>query len=297
MKLVLVLLSLLCSFSLYSQKLNQPDSTTFWSNTGNFSLLISQTAFNNDWLGGGTSNYAGNIIINYDLNYKKDKIEWDTKFLVDYGITKNDSQEFNRKTNDRFEVNSIIGKRLEATKWYLTGNFNFRSQLADGYTFSTDENGNETRTLQTELLSPAFTNFGIGFQWKKNDNLKVNVAPLSGRLILANDKFTSKSGYKDGDFFGLNKGETIREEFGASLNGVAKFDLMENISVENLLNLYTNYLEDPQNVDIDYTFNLLLKVNEYISTNFTFQAIYDDNAVKGFQVREVLGAGLRYKFL
>ena len=297
MRSIPFLLFFLFSLSINSQKLNQTDSTTAFSNSGNFSLLISQTAFNNDWLGGGTSNYAGNIIINYDLNYKKDKIEWDTKLLVDYGITKNESQEFNRKTNDRFEVNSIIGKRLEATKWYVTGNFNFRSQLADGYTFSTDGNGNKIRTLQTELLSPAFTNIGIGLQWKKSDNLKINVAPLSGRLIIGNDKFTSRSGYQDGDFFGLDKGETVREEFGASLNGLAKFRLMENISVENLLKLYTNYLEDPQNVDIDYTFNLLLKVNEYISTNFTFQAIYDDNAVKGFQVREVLGAGLRYKFL
>jgi hypothetical protein len=71
---------------------------------------------------------------------------------------------------------------------------------------------------------------------------------------------------------------------------------MANISAENILNLYSNYLEDPQNVDIDYTFNLVMKVNKYISTNVTFQAIYDDNAVQGFQIREALGVGLTYGF-
>ena len=71
---------------------------------------------------------------------------------------------------------------------------------------------------------------------------------------------------------------------------------MANVSVENILNLYSNYLEDPQNVDIDYTLNLVMKVNKYISSNVTFQAIYDDNAVQGFQIREALGVGLTYGF-
>ncbi len=296
MKKMFLFIICFCTTITFSQQSKDADSTKVWTNKGKFSLLISQSAFNSEWLGGGTSNYAGNLVINYDLSYKKEKIEWDTKFLLDYGITKNDNQEFTRKTNDRFEINSIVGRRIDDTKWYFTGNLNFRTQLADGYTFREDESGDEIRTLQTELLSPAYMNLGIGLQWKKNDRLKINLAPVSGRLILANDKFTTTPGYQDGDFFGLDEGKSVREEFGASLNGLAEFDLMKNISVENLLNLYANYLEDPQNVDIDYTLNLLLKVNKYISTNFTFQAIYDDNAIQGFQVREVLGAGLTYEF-
>jgi len=71
---------------------------------------------------------------------------------------------------------------------------------------------------------------------------------------------------------------------------------MKNVTAENILTLYSNYIEDPQNIDVDYTLNLLLKVNEWITTNFTFQAIYDDNAVKGFQIRETLGIGVGYKF-
>jgi hypothetical protein len=30
---------------------------------------------------------------------------------------------------------------------------------------------------------------------------------------------------------------------------------MANVSIENRLNLYSNYLDDPQNVDIDYQMN------------------------------------------
>lgn len=130
---------------------------------------------------------------------------------------------------------------------------------------------------------------------EKSNNLKVNISPLSGRMISADKEFTTTPGYEDGDFFGLDEGETTRFEFGASVNAYAKFNIMENISVENILALYSNYLEDPQNVDLDYTMNLVLKVNKYISTNLTFQAIYDDNAAKGFQVREVLGVGVNFE--
>jgi hypothetical protein len=71
---------------------------------------------------------------------------------------------------------------------------------------------------------------------------------------------------------------------------------MDNVSVENILNLYSNYLDKPQNVDVDIQMNLVMKVNKYISTNLAFQAIYDENAVTAVQVRQVFGLGLNYRF-
>ena len=70
----------------------------------------------------------------------------------------------------------------------------------------------------------------------------------------------------------------------------------KNVVMENVLNLYSNYLEDLKNVDIDYTISLVMSVNKWITANIAFQAIYDDNAVKGFQIREALGVGLTYGF-
>ncbi|MCW9037198.1 MAG: hypothetical protein OQJ79_04740, partial [Altibacter sp.] len=116
------------------------------------------------------------------------------------------------------------------------------------------------------------------------------------KLIFVDNAFTSLPGYEDGDYFGVDMGESTRFEFGASINGYAKFDIMKNVTVENILNLYSNYLEDPQNIDIDYTLNLIMAVNKFITANATFQAIYDDNAVQAFQIREALGIGVTYGF-
>ena len=80
-----------------------------------------------------------------------------------------------------------------------------------------------------------------------------------------------------------------------ALNGYAKIELLPNVELENILGLYSNYLEKPKNVDIDYTANLSMRVNNLITTNVAFQAIYDDNAVQGFQIRQALGIGITYK--
>ena len=71
---------------------------------------------------------------------------------------------------------------------------------------------------------------------------------------------------------------------------------MANISFENILNLYSNYLEETQNVDLDYQLNIVMKINKYLSTNLSFQTIYDDNAYRGFQIRQVFGIGANYGF-
>ena len=127
--------------------------------------------------------------------------------------------------------------------------------------------------------------------WKKSDNLKVNIAPATSKLIIVHPHFTDL-----GPSFGVKQGESTRYEFGAAVNGYYKFNLMENVSVENILNLYSNYLEDPQNVDLDYTLNVVMKINKVLSTNLSFQTIYDDNAFRGFQTRQVIGLGVNYGF-
>ena len=140
-------------------------------------------------------------------------------------------------------------------------------------------------------MSPAYLQFGPGMLWKKNDNLKVNLAPATARFIFVHSHFTDFE-----ESFGVEQGKSMRFEFGAAVNAYYKVEVMENFTIENILNLYSNYLEDPKNVDIDYQLNVVLKVNRYISTNLTFQALYDDNAYKGFQTRHTLGVGLNYLF-
>lgn len=306
-KLFIALICLIGVHSVYAQDdtNDEEKQKEGWTKSGTISLLFNQTAFNNEWQGGGTSNYAGNATIDYNASYKRGKITWDNTFLADYGMTKMKDQDFTRKTSDRLEINSVVGRQIKKTNWYYSFFGNFRSQFGKGYEFedvdvvdpvSGDVFGTETvRTETTHFMSPGYLKFGPGMLWKKNENLKVNIAPATARFIFVDDRFTTIPGYEDGDYYGVDQGETSRFEFGASIGAFYKFKVVENVTMENVLNLYANYLEDPQNVDLEYTGKINMKINNFLSANFIFQAIYDDNAVRAVQIREVLGVGLNYE--
>jgi len=297
MKKILLLTTLFVTpFFIFAQDAEPEAPKEGWSKAGNIALLFSQASFNDEWTGGGTSNIAANLTGSYDMNYRQGKLTWDNRIMADYGVTKLKDQKFSRKTNDRLELNSLVGRQTSDTSnWFYSYFLNFKTQLTSGYAFGEDTNGEETRTEATKFLSPGYLQTGPGMLWKKSDDFKINIAPATARLIFVSDEFTKE--LEEGEqFFGVDANETTRFEFGASLGGYYKKEVVKNVTVENILNLYSNYLEDPQNVDIDYTLNLIMTVNKFITANAAFQAVYDDNAVQATQIREAIGIGVTYGF-
>lgn len=285
-KIVFALALALTTGSIFAQEEAAKDSIAEgWKRGGNVLITFNQSAFNNEWTGGGIGNIAANILVNYDFNLAKGDLIWDNKFIADYGINKNKGADRFTKNNDRLEFNSLAGKKMKGL-WYYSVYFNMKTQMDRGYVY--DSNGAVLGT-NSHFFSPVNFQAGPGLLWKKSDNLHVNISPAAAKMILVHKEFAGA--------FGTEAGDTSRFELGAAVRGYYKVDLMKNISVENILALYTNYLEDPQNVDIDYTMNLVMQVNKYISANLTFQALYDDNTQRnGFQIRETFGLGFNYTF-
>lgn len=268
--------------------------TSRWKNKGNLSFLFNQSNFNN-WIAGGENNMSGNLGINYDFNYKKNGIAWDNKVIASYGLLQTKNADFEKKTDDRFEFNSLLGKKAFG-EWYYSLFLNFRTQFTKGYIYGKDTNGAEIRTENTNLFSPGYLTFGPGVFWKKSDHLKINFAPLTSKFTFVDKSKTSGLGYVDGSYFGVDANKSMRYEFGFYTSVYYKLNIMTNVSAENTLNLYSNYLDKPKNVDIDYSLAIVMRINRYLSTNVSIQTIYDDNAFQGFQTREVFGLAINYGF-
>lgn len=266
------------------------DTIKAWTTKGNFSFLFNQSTFDN-WVAGGENNISGNIGVNYDFNYKKDDWEWDNKIIASYGLVKTRTSSFAKKTDDRLELNSLLGKKIKGN-WYYSFMLNFKTQFTKGYQYDKDLNGVEIRTEYTDFFSPAYLTFGPGIAWKKSDEFKFNLSPAASKLTFVDADRT----LPDEAYFGVEEGKSLRYELGTNFSGTYKFVLLANVSVENILNLYSNYLEDPQNVDLDYQANVILRVNKWLTTNIMFQTIYDDNAYRGFQLRQVFGVAVNYGF-
>jgi hypothetical protein len=157
--------------------------------------------------------------------------------------------------------------------------------------------------LISTFLAPAYLTFGPGFAYKRSDNFRINISPAAARIIIVQNDSLSKYGA-----FGVDPYKKSKFQFGASLDAYYKVNLIENISLENTLKLYSDYLDKPGNIYTDYTANLFMKVNKFVTVNAGVQLIYDDktkipyddNGVdktkKALQVKQIFGAGITYKF-
>ncbi len=290
------LLALLCVFGMNGASAQEkvpetvPDSIQHWTTKGNISLLFNQSNFSN-WQSGGENNLSGNVGVNYDFNYKKNEWTWDNKIIASYGVVKTRNSPFEKKTDDRLELNSLLGKKAFGY-WFYSVFLNFKTQMTQGYVYGKDVNGTEIRSEYTDLLSPGYLTFGPGMLWKKSDNLKFNLAPATSKITIVDKEAT----LPNEAYFGVKEGESLRYELGFYASGYYKLVIMANVSIENILGLYSNYLESPQNVDLDYQMNVVLKINRYLTTNIALQTIYDDNAFRGFQTRQVFGVAVNYGF-
>ena len=256
---------------------------------GKLDLTLSQAYFEN-WVSGGENAFNGFLHLDYNFNYSNRKgWVWDNNMMISIGGNKTSSSKILKKADDRFEINSQLGKQINQF-WNYAVYLNFKTQILPGFRYYT-ENEIEKKEKSTRIFSPTITQFGIGWYYKKNSNSWLNLSPLSARGILVGAAYTRnlQEGQK---YFGVEKGKTSLINLGGSINGFIKLSLMDNITVENKFNIYANYIEKIQNIDFEFNSILRMKVNRRISSNLIAHFLYDDDLMGRLQIRELFGAGL-----
>ena len=303
-----ILFLIIVQFS-FAQNSTSADSVKHWKFGGTYSFTINQVSLTN-WQAGGENSVSGNTILNVFGNYSKNKFSWNNNLTLAYGLSQIGDESL-RKTDDRIEFNSSVG--YTATKnWDYTAFAIFRSQFTDGYDYPNDSD------LISTFFAPAYVLGGLGMEYKPNDWFRINISPATGKItFVTNQELANQGAYgveeAEYDTAGniLTKGENVRYEIGGSVKIIIKKDLMENVSVQTQVDLFSNYVENPQNIDVNWDFLLNLKVNEWLSASLSTNLIYDDdiniiveedpegNAVKKgprTQFRQIFGAGLNIKF-
>ena len=274
----------------YSQEVIDKDS--LWVTRGNIAVLLNQTGFS-DWVGGGTNNFSGTIKFDYEWELKNNGWNWLTNVESAYGLAKYKNAPFARKIDDRILIQSILGREFTKNLSF-SAFFNFTSQIGNGFKYKKDDENNEIRELTTKIFSPSYFQLGSGFLWKKDEKLWINYSPLASRLIIVSKRFTENL-LENETYFGVTKDKSSRYELGANLTFHSEGVLLENVNYKQDLKLFSNYLENASNIDLDYLAQIEIDVNPLLSTQLIFQLIYDDNAISRLQVREVFGVGVQLK--
>jgi hypothetical protein len=269
------------------------DTTKIWKIDGNTSINFSQVSLTN-WAEGGDGSFSGTFLFNINANKKKNKHYWDNNFALEYGLVKSESEGL-KKSVDRINLSSKYGYEL-SKKWFLSALYDYKTQMSDGYNYPNDSD------YISRFMAPGYMNLALGFDYKPNDNFSLILSPTSTKFTFVLDKYLSDQGS-----FGVDPGDQFRSEFGAYIKMVyLKKELISNVDFETKLDLFSNYLDNPQNVDVNWDLKLDMKINKYLSAKFGTSMRYDDNidyidgdGVKHgprLQLKQFLGVGLSFKF-
>lgn len=264
-----------------------------WSRTSELSFTFSQVSLTN-WAAGGEGSVALNAMGNFALNYKEGNNSWQNKLELGYGLVK-PGDEIMKKSDDKIYFESKYGRKAsEKLDW--TALLSFRSQFVEGYDYPDDAE----KVLLSNFLAPGYLNFSVGINWKPVEYFSAFFGPATPKLTIVNDQVLAEKGA-----FGVEPGEKTRFEFGGLAKLNFKKDIFENVNLASNLELYSNYLKNPQNIDIIWDVMVFMKINDFLSANITTNLLYDDdimitdadgNIGPRVQFKEILGVGLTFKF-
>ena len=273
------------------------DTVKHWFTTGSGNLAFSQAAFSN-WAAGGENSIGLNAFVNLKANYKKGRHAWGNTLDLGYGfqfLGKLNNGSFT-KNNDKIEVTSAYGYQIKPSgKWLLTALVNFRTQFTNGYNYPDDS------TIISKFMSPGYLVAGVGVTYAPVKWFYLYMSPFSGRFTFVLDQKLADSGS-----FGVDRGKNIKGEFGPYIRADLNKDLSKSINFASTFELFTNYLKDFGNIDVNWSLMLTMNVNKWLAASIATQLIYDDNIMikttptsepgPRTQFKEILGIGLTYKF-
>jgi hypothetical protein len=281
-----IVLACMVFFLIGSVNAQQTTDTTYWKKGGSYAINFTQVSFTN-WAAGGQNAVAGVTKLKLFANYTKANASWENVLNMGYGLSKVQGLVL-QKNDDLIDLQSKLGIKA-SEKWFYSGLFSLKSQFAPGYS-------DATNTVKiSNLFSPAYLTLAFGMDYKPNDKFSLVLSPLTGKMTIVNDKDL------DG-MFGVQAGKTTRMELGASLNTNYTQEIFKNVGFNTNLGLFTNYLDRPENIDVDWKLGLNMKVNSFLSASINTQLLFDADIVDPvdqkakIQFKELLGIGFNIIF-
>lgn len=265
-----------------------PKKPTFWTNSLLSQLNFSQTSLTN-WAAGGNSSIALGGYVDARANYKKKDLIFENRLQLGYGFVKTFGDIF-KKTDDRVILDSKFGYKA-TEKLYFSAVLGIKTQMAKGYKYTKTDT-----TLVSQFMAPLNTSLALGIDYKPFTWVSINFAPLTGGIVAVRLPELRT-------MYGNRADQAVRYEFGTQLKVNIAKELMKNIKVTSDLTLFSDYLDHPQNIKVNWDFSLDMKVNKLLSANIRTNLIYDDkisiadkdgHLAPRVQFKEVLSIGLSY---
>ncbi len=255
------------------------------------------------WSKAAESSLSNLTTISGNADYTRKGLKFSNAAEYKYGFLKPD-EKATRKTNDIFQISSSAGLRASKS-WYYQFLAGLQTPFFEGYKYDNEDN----RTLISNFLSPGYLTLSLGMNYNKTKKFSFLCSPLTSKLTFVVDSTTTiKTKY------GVEEGDYLKKEYGAYIKITSEFSPIKDVIWVNKLDLFSNYIENAKNIDIDWQSKFSFKVNQYIGASISTHLIYDDDVKipiykeddegkliierysKKIQFMEIFTIGFTYKF-
>jgi hypothetical protein len=279
----------------------------YWEESLKTNIKFGQTSLTN-WAAGGDNTVTLQAFIDGNANYKKGDLFWNNRLQLDYGFVYASSKPILQKSDDRIYFESKLGYKTENMKKFaFTVNYDFRSQFNTGYEYKTPsapegfdklddvpvkdlvQLWKDARVVKSGFLAPAYTNLAVGIDLKPANWISLNVAPITGGVVIVRDELLRKNYgmHLRKEWEGVTEGlpadgseyKSARFEFGAQVKADIAVNVNDNFKYTSQLVLFSNYIDHPENIRVNWDNRFDWKLAKYFSLTLTTNMIYDDKVM------------------
>ncbi len=315
---LVMLLALTCQMA----QAQETATASPWKIGGDAGMTFYQSSFSNWTDGGGDPTTSIGFLGNVFAKYSNGRTSWENIGLMQYQLQKVGKDAEFLKSVDRFEILSVAGYKMakENKNWDYSFLFSLKTQMTPTYV----EN-----VLKSNLFAPAEIMVAPGMKFIQGDkttksNLLVNFSPATSKFTVVGNQtladlgtFTGQPATYDTSGNKLTDGTRLKSEFGASLITNYRIGLVSTDDVkvtwQTNLELFTNYLDNPQNVDVKWSNLIATNFLKYFTVTFSTDLRYDydvripsdvdnngtitdDEFIRAVRFAQTFGVGIGYKF-
>lgn len=243
----------------------------YWKYRTEANLAFSQTALFN-WVKGGEKSVSSLLdVTGYaDYNNKQLKLSSNNFARIKLGFLASGDNPV-RKNTDIIETNSKLNHKAFG-KFDFSAILLFKTQLAPGYSYVKVKDKPDTAILVSKMINPAILTTGFGLDYKPNANTSLNFSPLSYKGTYMTDTINI-----DQTKHGIEAGKKSRHEPGVSVMVTHNWKPKKSLTMTNRVQLFTNYINNPQNIDVDWEMIFTANLNWFTDLRINTHLIFDDD--------------------
>ncbi|WP_263809857.1 DUF3078 domain-containing protein [Salinibacter pepae] len=267
-----------------------------WESELTGKISVSQAAYRN-WQEGGVNSLSFTTSLDGATEQKGDR--WAQAYSARFalGYINQEDQEV-RKAEDRI--------RLQANLQYQGDGFfntfsptlagDLRTQFAPGFAYSDNPYPDEAARSDEDLpvrtssfFAPGTVTESIGLTYDPLDPLSLRLGVAAKQTVVAEPDFRV--------LYGVDPDNLVRSEAGGQFSANLDQQLSESIRYRSQLDVFfaVNQLDNPPDAVWDNVINL--QVNDWITTDLEFVALFDEDTSSAIQIREAISVGVSFALL